>query len=261
MVFLAVWLVLWSAGVAFVQSMILGLGEGGLLADGGGLLRLLPVVFLVIHGGSEVFVQRSASMAIAKRAQRPSQVVLTQDVGGRQVSWRRGHPTVVQWLATYVVPVCTLLILISPLGYAVAGQESLATLAVAGLLAVAWVGILAWLWVPTWRAQARSTDRLTVRVHPHGLELEIDGTIEDQRLAFARPSVEILATGGGGYRLRDGETTWRGQVPPQAAELLDEARSAFEAVKVAPGGEVPEALRALLGDARQGDRSREPTRG
>jgi len=249
--FFAVWLTFWSVGVAVIQGLLLGGLFGG---QDVGVGSLVPLLFLLTHGGSEVMVQRQVSKQVRENAERPSRVQVEQDVGGQVVTWRRGSPTVIQWVATYLLPVLTLLILLAPAGITLFSGAATFSMVLAVLFAVGWVGIMAWAWLPTWRAQGRSTDTVELRIEPHQIRVTEQTTTGTHTHRFPAHAVSVLpVTGRPQARcLMAGEHEWQGDLPEAARQALDQARPALEqARREQAGAQVPEELEHLR-RSRQG---------
>lgn len=255
LLFMAVWLTFWSVGVAVIQTMVLGLfaaeGLGGL-----GVFAFVPLVFLITHGGSEVFVQRQVSRQVRENAERPSRTSVGRDVGGEVVRWRRGSPTVIQWVATYLLPVLTLGILLVPALLTVSMGAGVLPMILASLFGLAWVGIMGQLWWPTWQTQARSTDALELQVEAHQITLTERTTTGTREHRFPTHAVRV-ETGESTEvrRLVAGDVVWEGRLPEEARKVLDQARPRIEAARVGQAGAVPEELERL----RRGSAEKQPS--
>lgn len=240
--FFSFWLTGWSVGVGIISFMV---------AKGSPLM----VLFLLTHGGAEVFVSRMIARKFVDAAERMVRApVLSQDLDSVTATWRsRGLSWVLLLWCTLLGLVVMLMLLIGT--WLPAFRAFSPWHAIAGVLLTAAWGYVGWNWLTALRdirhTMARVTltstfDRLTVA--QRGLLFEQDAELPIAGLEVSADETRL--------HLRSGEQTVSVCCAPgpQRQKLLDTLQESIDQAAASPftQPEMPQALAAMRGQEHDG---------
>ena len=246
LLFFCVWLTGWSTGVAFIQGMA--------LQDG-----ISPIwIFVLSHGGSEVFVLWMISSRLRLAGERVQRLDETQDMDSLTFRWRLGESRPFTGMLSAGLATVTYIILLSPLviyiGNTLVGRGEVSLM---GLLACVffmgvWIYTMTW-WFKAYVALSKGMTIVNVRIESHRIVIQEErlGPDEDP-IIFPGTNLYFDASMGT-LSLWTDTQRWERQYPVHLHSLLEgiEEVIARGKGKKPDGNRVPDALTTLRGATQE----------
>jgi hypothetical protein len=241
LLFLSVWIIAWSVGVAFIEHLFLQ----------GGFEALFIGIFAITHGGSEVVALAILTGAVRVQAGVPGVMTQTHDMGSVTLRWRTGSSTIVSMIVSVALPFVVYGVLFAPLVWVVGDGPSEFQMAVASMFGLVWLATIVGLWVRTWMSQVAGLVMVELQVDAHALVVQSRGLFRRTSLTFPSWQVKVDVRKKSKYailRLTAGGKSWKSHVPNDAADELDSLQGMLRNARSLRGdGVVPDEIEALLG--------------